>query len=193
MNGPRKHSRDQGRPIGLKKAKRHENNWKKNPKNKQYKIETFTVPHDILTNYMKNPNCAGVRFCHGMKTDGSYSPVICTVTEDGEIIDTFNSKDSVSREEFDLARINWQSKFPLRDGHPQFFFLGEKAIKQNIEDFEIGKYEAVFVENDLGLDSGLLFGHTIDEMKDPGDGQPETVLNYSTYCPPFCLPDDGDV
>lgn len=186
MNGQVKFPRGQGRPISVKRAKAEQKRWKNNPRNKVYPSDTFAIPMEFLTKFISNPVCNGVKFCNGLNENGEYSPAMCTITGEGEIVEAFDASGVISTEEFEKCRANWARKFPVENGYIQFFYLGEEAIKANIEDFEVGRYEAAFVEDRNGQDTALLYGFSSDGMKDPGDDDPDTALNRAYICPPFC-------
>ena len=186
MNAKNKYPRDKGRPIRVKKAKSEQARWKKNPKNKKYPSDTFSVPVDILSRCISNLECHGVNFCNGLDDKGHYTPVMSVVNGEGEILSSFDTTQEISIDDFKKARSNWSTKYPLKEGNMQFFYLGEEAIKANIKNFEVDKYEAAFVERSDGTDSAVLYGYHIDGMKDPGDDDPDTSLNDSYFCPPRC-------
>lgn len=186
MNDKSKYPKDKGKPIGVKRAKAEQNRWKNNPKNGKYPSDTFAVPFELLTASISNPVCTGVKFCNGLDENGGYNPVICAVDENGVILSAFDEKGDISESEFDNCRKNWEKKFPEIEGNAQFFYLGEEAIKENIESFDVERYEAAFVEKRNGDDSALLYGYSIGGMKDPGDDDPDTALNDTYFCPPWC-------
>lgn len=186
MNTKDKYPKDKGRPIRVKKAKAEQGRWKKNPKNKKYPSDTFPVPVDILSKCIADPACNGVNFCNGLDDNGNYNPVMSVVDGEGEILSAFDTTKEIDIKEFKNARTNWNNEFPLKDGNMQLFYLGEEAIKTNIEHYEVNKYTAAFVEKTDGTDSAVLYGYHIDGMKDPGGDDPDTSLNDSYFCPPRC-------
>lgn len=186
MNAETKYPKDKGKPIRVKKAKSEQARWKKNPKNKKYPSDTFPVPVDILSKCIADQECHGVNFCNGLDNDDNYTPVMSVVNGEGEILSAFDTTEEISIDDFKNARVNWNEKFPLADGDSQLFYLGEEAIKTNIEHFEVTRYEAAFVEKTDGADSAVLYGYYLDGMKDPGDDDPDTALNDSYFCPPRC-------
>ena len=186
MNGQVKFPRGQGRPISTKRAKVDQVRWKNDPKNKKYPAGTFSVPMEYLTRFISNPECAGIKFCNGLNDKGKYSPAMCAITEDGEILSAFDSKGVISVEEFETCRTNWEREFPVIEDNTQFFYLGSEAIGQNIADFDVERYEAAFIEYSNGSNNAVLFGYTLEGMKDPGEDEPDTALNRSFICPPIC-------
>lgn len=187
MNAKTKFPRDKGKPIRVKRAKAEQARWKKNPKNKKYPSDTFAVPVDVLSSCIADPACHGVNFCNGLDDQGNYTPVMSAIDGEGNILTAFNSKELISLDVFKSARTNWETKFPQAEGDTQLFYLGEASIKTNIEDFEVDRYQAAFVERADGSDSAVLYGYHIDGMKDPGDEEePDTSLNDGRLCPPFC-------
>ncbi|MCE7994164.1 MAG: hypothetical protein HEP71_19405 [Roseivirga sp.] len=191
MNTKDKYPRDKGRPIRVKKAKSEQARWKKNSKNEKYPSDTFSIPFDIMVKSMEDSNCHGVKFCNGLDKNGKYTPIMAAINGEGEILTAFDTSETISSGEFEEARDNWNAEFPLEKGDMQFFYLGEEAIKKNIKDFEINKYQAVFVEQADGTDSAVLNGYHLDGMKDPGDDEdPDTSLNGVDFCPPFCGSDN---
>lgn len=192
MNTQIKYPKDKGRPIRVKKAKAEQGRWKKNPKNEKYPSDTFSVPINLLEKSMEDPACNGIQFCNGFDEKGNFSPVMCAVSEDGKFLCGFNTEKEILEEEFNLCRERWTEQFPVNNENIQFFYLGEEAIKMNIENFEVNKYTAAFVEKTDGTDSAVLYGYHLDGMKDPGDDEePDTSLNDSYFCPPICLPPGG--
>lgn len=188
MNTKNKYRRDKGKPIGVRRAQREHTKWLENPKNNKYPASSFPVPFELLTRHIKDPKCSAVKFCNGLDANGDYYPVICTVTEAGEVLGAFDTQKDIDPKSFDHCRTNWMEQFPMEKGDPQFFYLGVEVIKENIESFEVGRYVATFVENGKNEDTGLLMGYPVGGMKDPGDEDedPDTALNFSGFCPPLC-------
>lgn len=129
-------------------------------------------------------DAAGVEFCNGSNDTGGYSPVMAAINEDGKPLFTFDPNGEIPIQEFLACRRNWKNnKGPeaLR-----YFYLGKESILENIENFDVTRYQATFVEKADGQNSGLLLGFSGSPMKDPEDEIPDTALNIVRICPPDC-------
>ncbi len=188
MERQAKYSKNQGKPIGLKKAKAQRRRWKRGAKERNHPADSFKIPFDLLTKNLSHTECSAIKFCNGLDGKGKYTPVICAVDEFGEILSAFDQKGEITSSSFNACRENWSNEYPLSKGYPQFFFFGSDSIRENIENFDVGRYEAIFVEKDTGDPSALLLGYSASGMKDPGeeDEDPETALNWTGFCPPIC-------
>ena len=185
MNGQVKFPRGQGRPIAVGRARAEQMRWKRNPNNEGM-TESFSVDVSLMINTLDEfPEASGIEFCNGLNGK-SFAPVMAAVTEEGKALAAFNSTSPISLEEFNNCRSQWKERYQNNPNVIQFFYLGEESIRQNIEDFDIIKYEASFVEKASGEDSGLLFGYSASMDKDPGDEDPTTALNLAKLCPPLC-------
>lgn len=186
MDGKVKFPRNQGRPIAVGRARAEQMRWKKNPNNKGM-TESFSVDVALMVNTLRdNPKAAGIEFCNGL-SDGEFAPVMAAVTEEGEALAAFNSTEPISLDEFNKCRAGWEERYKSNPSVTQFFYLGEESIMTNIEDFDVTRYQACFVEKANGKDSGLLLGYSTGVEKDPGgDDDPDTALNLARICPPHC-------
>ncbi|GAB5523510.1 MAG: hypothetical protein Roseis2KO_13820 [Roseivirga sp.] len=189
MNAKNKFPKDKGAPIRVGKAKAEQARWKKNPKNKDLP-DTFPVSVEQLQLHIEKFDCNGIEFCNGSNQGGDYTPVMAAVDGEGNILAAFNNDGDISIDEFKSCRENWRAQHPDPDT-TQFFYLGEEAITTNITDFDVVRYEAAFVEESSGTNSAVLYGYSYDGMKDPGDEEPDTALNRSYLCPPFCGEDEN--
>jgi len=185
MNGQAKYPKGQGRPMNVKRAMAQQKRWKNNPKHKGM-TDSFSVDVSLLMKTLnENSEATGIEFCNGQNGD-EYAPVMAAINEDGAPLAAFNSTEEISLEEFALCRGQWKDRFKDNKEVLQFFFIGTDALMRNIEDFDITRYEASFVEKTDGKDSGLLFGYSSGVEKDPGGGDPDTALNFVKTCPMEC-------
>lgn len=159
--------------------------WKNNPKHKGM-TDSFPVDVSLIVRALKEyPEATGIEFCNGVN-NGEFAPVMAAVTEEGIPLTAFNSKENISLEEFAVCRGQWKDRYRGNEQVLQFFFIGEEALMQNIEDFDVTRYEATFVEKADATNSGLLLGYSSGLEKDPGDDDPDTALNFARPCPPSC-------
>lgn len=184
MNDKKKFPSNQGRPISVGRAKAEQAKWKRNPIN-QGLTDTFPVSVEQIQKHIQLEECSGIEFCNGLNNHSIYTPVMAAVTDNGQLISAFNNEGEISKEEYYSCRKNWEKDHP-KSKFTQFFFLGKDAIKVNIEDFDVSKYKAAFVEKEDGSNSAILYGYSYDGLKGPEDEEPETALNRPILCPPWC-------
>ena len=185
MNGQTKFPRGQGRPISVRRARSEQNRWKNNPRNGGFQ-DTFPVDVSLVVKALKmNPEATGIEFCNGM-SGNEYTPVMAAVTGEGVPLAAFNSTEDIGLEEFKSCRAQWIERYGNDPDVLQFFFIGEEALIMNIEDFDVTRYEACFVEKANDQNSGILYGYSGGVAKDPGDDDPDTALNFAQSCPPIC-------
>ncbi len=188
MKNKRKLPKNQGRPIRVGRAKSEQARWMKNPKNKGL-TDTFPVSVEQIQKHIQLEGCSGIEFCNGISKTKEYSPVMAAVNEDGQLIAAFNNEGPISKEEYEFCRSNWERDFPKNE-FTQFFFLGEESLRDNIEDFDVARYVAAFVEKEDGTDSAVLYGYSYNGLKGPEEEEPDTSLNRPILCPPWCDEDE---
>lgn len=188
MNANNKFPRNQGRPIPVGRARAEQARWRRNPNNNGLK-ETFPVSVEMILQNLSNQASSGIQFCNGLNNEGDYTPVMGSVDETGVLLSAFDETGEISLEQFKKCRENWKEAH-TNPKTIKFFFLGKESIQNNIQDFEVTRYEASFVEKSNGEDSGLLLGFSTGSGKDPGEEDPSTALNVAKLCPPLCDDDE---
>ena len=166
-----------GGQIPLKEAQERIENFKKKYPEAS---SAFTVTTKVIKEALQVENLTGLRFCLGQSTTGEFAPVIGGSTLKGEIIDTFDTKKSISRAKYEACSSRWQGDKPY---DLNWVFMGSETLMEICNKYPNSTINVCADLNGEELNMCFL----IQEFQGiNGEDCTECAYNKGSNCPPTC-------